>query len=168
MPIFDGVQNGGKANGRRERGMTRVSRAPLLRFGAVLLTPETAIASIAADPPSGARAFFGAALWLGLFPPVFAYIGTTAFGWRLGVDPLFLPASRILAIAAAYFVLLLVGFLSTAVVAHWMGRTYGAATSWSRSFALVTLVGAPLTVGSVAHLYPNAFLNVLVLVPTLI
>lgn len=143
-------------------------RPPLLRFGAVLVAPETAIASIAADPPSGARAFFGAAVWLGLLPPLFAAIGTTTFGWRLGVEPLFLPLRTVVAIGVAYFVLLLFGFLSTAVVARWMARTYGADPSWSRSFALVTLVGAPLAIGSVVHLYPNAFVNVLVLVPTLI
>jgi len=143
-------------------------RVPLLRFGAVLFAPETAIASIAADPPSGAGAFFGAAVWLGLLPPLSAVIGTMAFGWRLGVEPLFLPAGTVVAIGAAYFVLLLFGFVSTAVVARWMASTYGADTSWSRSFALVTLVGAPLAVGSIVHLYPNAFLNVLVLVPTLI
>jgi hypothetical protein len=139
----------------------------LLRFGAVLLKPEAAIASIAANPPSGAHAFFGAALWLGLLPPVFAYVGTRAFGWRLGVDPLLLPTDTVLAIAVAYFALLLLGFLSTALVARWMAGTYGADASWSRSFALVTLVGTPLAVGSVVHLYPNAFVNVLVLVPTL-
>ena len=49
-----------------------------------------------------------------------------------------------------------------------MARTYDADTSLSRSFALVTLVGTPLAIGSVVHLYPNAFVNVLVLVPTLI
>jgi hypothetical protein len=141
--------------------------APLLRFGAVLLKPEAAIAGIAADPPSGAQAFFGAALWLGLLPPLFAYMGTTVFGWRLGVDALFLPATTVFAIAAAYFALLLLGFLSTATVARWMAGTYDADTSWSRSFALVTLVGTPLAVGSIVHLYPNAFVNALVLVPTL-
>ncbi len=134
----------------------------------MLVAPEAAIASIAADPPSSARAFFGAAVWLGLLPPLFAAIGTMTFGWRLGVEPLFLPAGTVVAIGAAYFVLLLFGFLSTAVVARWMASTYGADTSWSRSFALVTLVGAPLAIGSVVHLYPNAFVNVLVLVPTLI
>ena len=95
-------------------------RPPLQRFGAVLFAPETAIASIAADPPSGARAFFGAAVWLGLLPPVFAAIGTLTFGWRLGVEPLFLPAGTVVTIGMAYFVLLLFGFLSTAVVARWM------------------------------------------------
>jgi hypothetical protein len=133
----------------------------------VLVTPTSAIANISTNPPSGARAFFGAALWLGLLPPLFAAIGTTAFGWRLGVEPLFVPAETVLAISSAYFVLLLFGFVSTAVVTRWMADTYGADPSWSRSFSLVTLVGAPLAVGSVVHLYPNAFLNVLVLVPTL-
>lgn len=143
-------------------------RSPLIRFGAVLIAPGTAIVNISADPPSGAGVFFGAALWLGLLPPLFAAIGTTAFGWRLGVEPLFLPTGTIVAISVAYFSLLLLGFVSTAVVARWMAHTYGADPSWSRSFSLVTLVGAPLAVGSVVHLYPNAFLNVLVLVPTLI
>jgi Yip1 domain len=144
------------------------TRPALLQFGAVLFDPQSAIADIGAHPPSSARSFFGAALWLGLCPPLFAYVGTTLFGWRLGVDPLFLPPRTVLAIAAAYFALLLVGFLSTAVVARWMSGTYGADGSLQRCIALVTLVGTPLTVGSVVHLYPNAFVNVLVLVPTLI
>lgn len=144
------------------------TKPALLQFGAVLFDPQAAIADVGAHPPSSARVFFGAALWLGLFPPLFAYIGTTLFGWRLGVAPLFLPSSTVLAIAAAYFALLLVGFLSTAFVARWMAATYGADGSLQRCIALVTLVGAPLTVGSVVHLYPNAFVNVLVLVPTLI
>lgn len=149
--------------------MSTATRKPaLLQFGAVLVDPQRAIADIGAHPPSSARAFFGAALWFGLCPPLFAYFGTTSFGWRLGVAPLFLPTRTVLAIAAAYFALLLVGFLSTAVVARWMSSTYGADGSFQRCIALVTLVGAPLTVGSVVHLYPNAFVNVLVLVPTLI
>jgi hypothetical protein len=143
-------------------------RSPLLRIGAVLVAPNSAIANISADPPSGAGVFFGAALWLGLLPPLFAAIGTTAFGWRLGVEPMFLPAGTVVAVSLAYFVLLMLGFVSTAVVTRWMADTYGADPSWSRSFSLVTLVGAPLAIGSVVHLYPNAFLNVLVLVPTLI
>ena len=143
-------------------------RAALLQFGAVLFDPQRAIAEIGAHPPSGARSFFGAALWLGLCPPLFAYIGTTLFGWRLGVDTLFLPPRTVLTIAVAYFVALLFGFVSTAVVARWMSGTYGADASFERCIALVTLVGTPLTIGSVVHLYPNAFVNVLVLVPTLI
>jgi hypothetical protein len=150
--------------------MSSVATKPaLLQFGAVLVDPQAAIADIAAHPPSSARAFFGAAVWFGLCPPIFAYIGTRLFGWRLGVvESLSLPPQTVLEIAAAYFALLLFGFLSTAFVARWMSSTYGADGSLQRCIALVTLVGAPLTIGSIVHLYPNAFVNVIVLVPTLI
>jgi hypothetical protein len=111
--------------------------------------------------------FFGAALWLAVCPPLFAFVGSTQFGWRLGVEPLLLPAGTALAISLAYFVLLLIGLLSSAFVAHWMAGTYGADTSYAHSLALMTLVAVPLAIGSVVHLYPNAFFNVIVLVPTL-
>jgi hypothetical protein len=145
-----------------------VATLPLLRFGAVLLAPRASIADIARDPPTGRAAFFGGALWLGLMPPLFAYIGTSAFGWRLGVAPLRLSAAATAGVALAYFALLLLGFATTAAIARWMAVSYGAERSWSRSVSLITLVGVPLTVGSAAHLYPNALLNVIVLVPTLI
>jgi hypothetical protein len=144
------------------------SSVSILRLGQILLRPNSAFADVAARPPSPVAAFFGLALWLGLAPPLFAYIGTMTFGWRRGVEPLVLPPATAATIAGAYFVLLLVGFLSTAFVARWMASTYAADASFGRSFALIALVGAPLAVGSVAHLYPNALLNVVVLVPTLI
>jgi hypothetical protein len=112
--------------------------------------------------------FFGFALWLLACPPLFAYVGTTTFGWRLGVEPLFLPAQTVLAIAAAYFCLLVFGFFSAALVSRWMASTYGGDVALGRSLALLALVGAPLSVGSIVHLYPHAFINVLVLVPILI
>jgi Yip1 domain len=139
-----------------------------LHLGTALLHPHRAFTAIAADPPSGARVFFGAALWLALCPPVFAYIGTTLFGWRLGVAPLMMDSSIALGISAAYFASLLFGLLSSAFVAHWMAGTYGADTSFAHSLALMTLVAVPLAIGSVVHLYPNAFFNVMVLVPALI
>jgi len=145
-----------------------VTRLSILRLGTVLLRPNQAFAEIAAHPPSSAGVFFGFALWLGLAPPLFAYIGTTTFGWRLGVEPLLLTPPAAAAIAAAYFALLLLGFLSASFVAHWMASTYSANASFGRSFALIALVGAPLTVGSIAHLYPHALINVVVLVPALI
>jgi hypothetical protein len=49
-----------------------------------------------------------------------------------------------------------------------MAGTYGADTTYAHSLALMTLVAVPLAVGSIVHLYPNAFFNVIVLVPTLI
>jgi len=64
--------------------------------------------------------------------------------------------------------MLLIGFFSTAVISSWMARTYGAAASLGSSFALISIVGAPLAIGGIVHLYPHAFINVLVLVPVLI
>jgi hypothetical protein len=138
-----------------------------LHLGTALLRPRSAFTAIAADPPSGSRVFFGAGLWLALCPPVFAYVGTTLFGWRLGVEPLLLSPGTAAVVSGAYFVLLLFGLLSAAFVAHWMAGTYGADTSFAHSLGLMTLVALPLAIGSVVHLYPNAFFNVMVLVPTL-
>jgi len=138
-----------------------------LHLGTALRSPRNAFSAVAANPPSGTRVFFGTALWLALCPPLFAFVGSTLFGWRLGVEPVLLPAGTALAVSVTYFVLLIVGLLSSAFVAHWMAGTYGADTSYAHSLALMTLVAVPLAIGSVVHLYPNAFFNVIVLVPTL-
>jgi Yip1-like protein len=140
----------------------------ILQLGKVLFRPSASFADVAERAVSPVAVFFGFALWLGLFPPLFAFIGTMTFGWRLGVEPLFLPVQTAFAVSAAYFVLLLFGFFSAAIVSRWMASTYGADDSLGRSVALMAMVGAPLAVGSVAHLYPNAFINVIVLVPILI
>ena len=134
----------------------------------VLFRPKAAFAALAEMEPSAAKVFFGFAIWIGLLPPLFAYIGTMNFGWRLGVEPVFLPQPTVLAICAAYFAALLLGFLTSAVIARWMAVTYDASQSLGRCFALMAVVGAPLAVGSVIHLFPHAFINLLVLVPTLI
>jgi len=119
--------------------------------------------------PNAAEVFFKLALWLGLMPPIFAYIGASKFGWHLGAaEPLYLPNATLVGISFAYFLTLLFGFVSTAFVSQWMATTYGARLSLGIHMALITVVAAPLAVGSIIHLYPHVFLNVLVLVPTLI
>ncbi len=143
-------------------------RLSIFSLPRVLFRPRAVFDALAAAEPSAPRVFFGLALWLGLLPPLFAYFGTMQFGWRLGVEPVYLPRPTVLAICAAYFVALLFGFLSSAVVARWMAVTYDASQSLGRCLALMAIVGAPLAVGSVVHLFPHAFLNVLVLVPILI
>jgi hypothetical protein len=112
--------------------------------------------------------FFGLTLWLVLLPPVFVFIGTHRFGWLMGVEPIVLPDPIIAIVSIAYFVLLAFGFVTTALVSAWMANTYGAVSNFGMHFALVSVVGAPLAIGSIVHLYPHAFINVLVLVPTLI
>jgi len=144
------------------------ARFSILQLGKILFSPSRVFHAVAAESPPASRVFFRFALWLGLLPPLFAYFGTLEFGWRLGVEPVFLPQATVLAICVAYFAALLFGFLSSAVIARWMAATYDASQSLGRCMALMAIVGAPLAVGSIVHLYPHAFLNVLVLVPVLI
>ena len=88
------------------------------------------------------------------------------FGWRLGTPtPIYLPENIVIIISLAYFTALLFGFISAAVVSKWMAVTYGARQSLGIHFALICIVGAPLTVASIIHLYPNIFTNILVLIP---
>ena len=144
------------------------ARFSILQIGKVLFVPGEVFSAVAAESPPATRVFFRFALWISLLPPLFAYVGTVNFGWRLGVEPVFFPQPVVLAVCAAYFAALLLGFLSSAVIARWMAATYDASQSLGRCLALMAIVCAPLAVGSIAHLYPNAVLNVLVLVPTLI
>ena len=134
----------------------------------LLRLAQVVFQAVALESPPAGRVFFRIALWIGLLPPLFAYIGTLKFGWRLGVEPVCLPQATVRAICVAYCGALLFGFLSSAVIARWMAATYDASQSLGRCLALMAIVGAPLAVGSVVHLYPYAFLNVIVLVPVLI
>ena len=78
-----------------------------------------------------------------------------------------MPAGDLALISIGYFFALLFGFVSTAIVAQWMASTYGARHSLGIHFALVTIIAAPLVVGSAMHLFPSVFLNVLILIPAL-
>ena len=144
------------------------ARFSILDIGKILFSPAVVFRAVAEESPTATRVFFRFALWLGLLPPLFAYVGTMKFGWRLGVEPVFLPPRSVLAICAIYYVILLFGFVTAGVIARWMASTYDANQSLGRCFALLAIVGAPLAVGSIVHLYPHAFINALVLVPVLI
>jgi len=131
--------------------------------------PTSVFEEIADGLPSAPAVFLGSSLWLGLAPPVFAYLGASRFGWNIGgVEPIFLSTQELLSISLAYFVALLSGFVSAALVSQWMASTYGAQRSLGVHFALMTVVGTPLAFGSVVHLYPHVIVNLLVLVPMLI
>jgi len=135
----------------------------------LLFQPLATCKGLASHELSASRIFFKIAIWIGLIPPTFAFIGATIFGWQIGaVEPIFLPAPILLGISIAYYITLLFGFITTALVSQWMSSTYGAPDTLGIHFAIVTIVGAPLIIGSITHLYPHAFINVLILVPFLI
>ena len=134
----------------------------------LLFQPTAVFEELADTQPEPHIVFFKYLVWLAVIPPVFAYIGASKFGWRLGAaEPLFVPPSDLMIISILYFFTLLFGFVSTAIVAQWMASSYGARHSLGCHFALVTIIAAPLVVGSAIHLFPHVFVNVLVLIPAL-
>lgn len=131
--------------------------------------PAEAFEVLSNARPKANEVFFRLVIWLVAIPPVLAYFGGSRFGWRLGAEePLFLARDVLVRISIGYFLGLLFGFVSAAVIAKWMASTYGARLSLGIHYALITIIGAPLVVGSVIHLYPHVFINVIVLVPALI
>jgi len=145
---------------------TTISRYLLFR---TLYEPRVTFEALAETDPSASRIFSSYSLWLLLLPPVFSWIGASRFGWRLGAEtPLYLEPATLWLISIAYFIVLLFGFVSTTFISRWMASTYGANASIGRHAALITIVGQPLAIASVAHLFPNVFFNVVVMIPTTI
>jgi len=135
----------------------------------LMMSPQAVFEELAVIEPSPHRIFFRYLVWLALLPPLFALIGAWNFGWRLGAaEPLFVPLNSLVIVSLLYFFALLFGFVSTAVIAQWMAVTYGARDALGVHFALVVIIATPLVTGSVVHLFPHIFLNVVVLIPTLI
>ena len=134
-----------------------------------LIQPVAAFEELAKADPSPLSVLLRYSVWLLVLPPAFSLIGAANFGWRIGADePLMLSTQSLWLVSAGYLVVLLFGLVSTALLSSWMAATYGASTSLGKHFALITIVGEPLAIASVAHLYPDIFVNVLVLIPTMI
>jgi len=134
----------------------------------LLMRPASVFEELSDTRPDPHVVFFRYLVWLAVIPPAFAYIGASMFGWRLGAaQPLYLDGGDLIVISIMYFFVLIFGFVSTAIVSQWMASTYGARYSLGIHFALVTIVAAPLAVGSAIHLYPHVFINVIVLIPVL-
>lgn len=128
--------------------------------------PGKVFAVIAESPPAPRDVFLKYALWVGLVPPVCAFVGATLFGWRLGAgEPVVFPAKTAFAICAAYYLALLAGFALAAKVALWMRAAYAEDAQPGQCWALVAVVGTPMAAGGVLHLYPSAVLNVAALTP---
>ncbi len=135
----------------------------------VLFNPTSVFEELSNAEPQAHLIFLKYVLWLAIVPPVFAYIGASKFGWRLGAEqPLIVPSNDLVLISIAYFFALLFGFVSAAIVAQWMASTYGARHALGIHFALIAIIAAPLVAGSVMHLFPHVFLNVVGLIPPLI
>lgn len=145
--------------------MTRTFRTPI----GLLLHPKAALAHLGDSEPVPVAVFFRHIVWLALPPPVLAFIGASTFGWRLGAaEPLYIEAGQLTLISLGYFTALLAGLTGTAAVGRWMAPTYGVSKALGSHLMLVAIVAAPLAAGSVAHLFPHVFLNLVLLIPALL
>ena len=134
-----------------------------------LLQPSRVFGQLAHTAPSAIGILFRHTFWLLLLPPLFALLGGYGFGWRLGADePLVLPLGTLIIISIGYFFVLLFGFVTTTFVSRWMAATYGANSELGLHAAIITVVGEPLALASVSHIYPDVFFNVIVLIPAAI
>jgi hypothetical protein len=104
-----------------------------------------------------------------ILPPIFAWVGSSTFGWRLGAeDPLYFVNTASVIISFFYAMALGFGYITTVLLASWMAKTYGANADIEEVGALITVVVAPLSIASIAHLYPQVFINVIILIPAVI
>ncbi len=134
-----------------------------------LYQPTEAFKQLSQINPSSLAILFRYSLWLLILPPTFSLIGAANFGWRLGAaEPLLMTRQSLFLVSAAYFLVLVTGLLSTSFISRWMASTYGASTSLGRHVALITIIGEPLAVASIAHLFPDVLVNILILIPTMI
>jgi len=160
---------------------------PITLAPRILLRPREVFARIAANQPGAGAVFFQYALWLGLAPPLSAFVGARMFGWLAGAEPLTVSSALMLQVSIAYYILLLCGFVFAGLFLRWMLPTYSdsdgvAAAGDSDSgsdntvtnktanttgvcFALVAAAGTPLMAGGVAHLYPSLAFNMAVFIP---
>jgi len=145
------------------------SSISVLQLFQTVFNPLDSFTRLAGTAPTPGRILARFTLWLLLLPPLFSWIGGYSFGWRLGAaEPLMFPVSTLTMISVAYFFILVFGFISTAMISRWMASTYGASTAPGLHFALIGIVGEPLALASVAHVFPDVFFNVLVMIPAMI
>ena len=106
---------------------------------------------------------------LAVLPALFLYIGSVNSGWEIGAeDPIRMSTYTLAMISVCYFLALLLGMIGLAILLRWMAPTYDASMDLSRHLTLVATVATPMVVGSIAHLYPHVFVNMLAIIPALI
>lgn len=135
----------------------------------LVIKPREVFEELSDRDPDALIVFLQYLIWFAILPPVFAFIGGSNIHWRLGAtEPLVVSTAGLVLVSLCYFLILVFGYVSTAVIARWMAPTYGARESFGVHLMLIAIIAFPMVIGSTVHLYPNVFLNVLVLTPMLI
>jgi hypothetical protein len=100
---------------------------------------------------------------MALVPPISGLIGTTQFGWKIGVaEPVKLTMSSALTISIGYYFAIVLGVFIMGYVIKWMGQTYVKSVSLSESVALAAFVSVPLVLVGIFEIYPILWVNFLI------
>lgn len=103
---------------------------------------------------------------LGAIPSLSGYIGTTRFGWQIGIShTVRLTHYSAGIIAILYYLVILAAVLSVAWMIRWMGETYGARQPFGRCLVLAAYIPIPLFLVGLAQLYPVLWFNLIVGIP---
>jgi hypothetical protein len=107
-------------------------------------------------------------LILAAIPAISGFIGTTQFGWQIGVgEPVKLTLQSAALISIAYYFAMLVGVYSLGWMIHWMGVTYDAKVALSQCVVLAAYTATPLFLIGLMELYPVLWINMVVGIPAL-
>ncbi len=100
---------------------------------------------------------------MALIPPLSGLIGTTQFGWKIGVaEPVKLTMSSALTISIGYYFAIVLGIFIMGYVIKWMGQTYVKSVRLSESVALAAFVSVPLVLVGIFEIYPILWVNFLI------
>ncbi len=129
----------------------------------ILLYPNKEWHSIAQQPTFTLIKPFIYTAVLALIPVVAWYYGTTQIGWSVGDnDPVKLDPQSGKVIVSLFYATMICAVLSIGYMIHWMAKTYGAESSWSRGFAVATYTATPLYIAGAVGFLPTIWLAMLI------
>lgn len=134
-------------------------------FG-VLFRPDAEWAAIMKEKPSPIATYAAYIIVLAVIGPLCAYYGTVHVGWSIGQDRLIMltPTSAAQLVGVTYIAMLF-GSFALAYGINWMASTFGASEQHNgrNAIALVAYSLTPMYIAGVTLLYPDPWLNALVL-----
>ena len=129
----------------------------------LFVNPKREWVSIRNDECTVGKCYALHVMVLAAIPAISGFIGTTQFGWQIGVgDPVKLTLASAGMISIMYYFAMLVGVYAIGWMIHWMGMTYDADVPLAQCVVLAAYTATPLFLIGIMELYPVLWLNMVV------
>lgn len=129
----------------------------------LFVNPKREWVSIRNDECTVGKCYALHVMLLATIPAISGFIGTTQFGWQIGVgDPVKLTLASAGMISIMYYFAMLVGVYAIGWMIHWMGKTYDADVPLAQCVVLAAYTATPLFLIGIMELYPVLWLNMVV------